>query len=257
MFDSGVGGLSVLRAIRRALPHAPLSYVADSAFAPYGERNEAEILQRSLCIVDHLQNRGATLVVVACNTATAVAIDTLRERHPDLAFVGVEPGIRPAVAASRRRCIAVLATQATLRSERFAALVRREAADCRVHLQACPGLAAAIERGRFDDAELHALLRCHTGPVRASDADVAVLGCTHYAFVRGDIQRLLRPGVTVIDTADAVAAQVARRWDPAVAAPSSASCRLETTGDPSSLRGFAHTWLDIDTAVLSSQPLEL
>lgn len=256
MFDSGVGGLSVLRAVRRALPHAALTYVADSAFAPYGERTEAEILQRSLRIVDHLRDRGATLVVVACNTATAVAIETLRRRYPDSTFVGVEPGIRPAVAASRCGRIAVLATQATLRSERFAALVRREGGPCQVHVQACPGLAAAIERGRFDDPELHTLLRRYTEPVLASGADAVVLGCTHYAFVRGDIQDLLGPGVTVIDTADAVAAQVARCWAPAVGVPTPPSCRLETTGDPASLRDFAHAWLDIDTAA-SSRPLDL
>ncbi|TXC65920.1 glutamate racemase [Piscinibacter aquaticus] len=180
MFDSGVGGLSILRAVRERLPYAPLRYVADSAFAPYGERSDAEILDRCLRITEHLLALGARVIVVACNTATAVAIDALRARHPTVRFVGIEPGVRPAVSASRTRRIGVMATSATLRSERIAALLRRDASDCRVHLQACRGLAAAIERGRRDDAELRALVELHAGAVRTAGVDTVALGCTHY-----------------------------------------------------------------------------
>lgn len=239
MFDSGVGGLSVLRAVRAILPDAPIRYVADSAHAPYGERSDAEVLDRCLRITAHLMSFGASVIVVACNTATAVAIDTLRARHPLVRFVGVEPGVRPAVAASRKRHIGVMATTATLRSERFAALLRRDAVDCRVHLQACRGLAAAIERGRRDDAELLTLVEMHAGAVRDAGVDAVALGCTHYPFVRAEIERVLGEGTRVIDTSDAVAAQVAHVWTGHSAGP----CRLETTGDPALLATFVAQWL--------------
>ncbi len=237
VFDSGVGGLSVLRSIRRALPAAPLRYLADAAFAPYGERSDEAILERSRHLVAQLLSQGATLIVVACNTATAVAIDTLRREHPHVPFVGVEPGVRPALALSRRRRIAVMATEATLRSERFAALVQREAAAAFVHAQPCPGLAAAIER----DLPLQAMLEGFCAEVNAADVDVVTLGCTHYPFVRTQIEARLGPGTALLDTADAVAAQVARLWREAP--DTEPGCRLETTGDPAALRAFAARWL--------------
>lgn len=244
LFDSGVGGLSILQAVRNRLPAAPLRYVADSAFAPYGERDDAQILRRCELITDHLVAHGARLVVVACNTATAVSIDRLRAIHPQVAFVGVEPGVRPAVAASRRRHIGVMATTATLRSARFDALLAREAAGCRVHRQACLGLASAIERGHRQDPELLALIAHHAGVVREAGVDVVALGCTHYPFVRAEIQRTLGDGVCVIDTADAVAAQVARLW-PAGHDAGPPSCLLEATGETGRLAEFAERWLDL------------
>lgn len=256
VFDSGVGGLSILQTIRRHLPLAPLRYVADSAHAPYGERDDAQILDRCERITAHLLARGARLVVLACNTATAVAIDTLRAAHPNIAFVGVEPGVRPAVAASRGRQIGVMATAATLRSARFAALLEREAVNCRVHLQACHGLAAAIERGQRSDAELQALIARHAGQVRDAGVDVVALGCTHYPFVRPDIERVLGEGIRVIDTAGAVAAQVTRLWNAGAAPLSAQRCLLETTGEPQQLRHFATHWLDM-AVELAPQPLSL
>lgn len=250
MFDSGVGGLSILRAVRERLPYSPLRYVADSAFAPYGERSDAEILDRCLRITEHLLALGARVIVVACNTATAVAIDALRARHPTVRFVGIEPGVRPAVSASRTRRIGVMATSATLRSERFAALLRRDASDCRVHLQACRGLAAAIERGRRDDAELRALVELHAGAVRTAGVDTVALGCTHYPFVRTEIERVLGDGIRVIDTSDAVAAQVVRVW----AGDARGVCIVETTGDPMRLAAFVAGWLSL-TAEIVPRPL--
>lgn len=247
VFDSGVGGLSVLRAIRQATPAARLHYVADSAFAPYGERRDDEILDRSRRIVAHLLAQGARLIVVACNTATAVAIDRLRVEHPHMAFVGVEPGVRPAMALSRRKRIAVMATEATLRSERFRALVQREAAGGHVHPQPCPGLATAIERGA--DAELRTLIDRHAGAVRVADVDAVALGCTHYPFVREDIAQALGPDVAIVDTSDAVAARVARLWHAGNTGPSAAACMLETTGDPARLQEFVSRWLNIDATV--------
>lgn len=242
MFDSGVGGLSILQAVRERLPAAPIRYVADSAHAPYGERSDADVLDRCERITAHLLAQGAAVIVVACNTATAVAIDALRAAHPAVRFVGVEPGVRPAVAASRRRRIGVMATTATLRSERLQALLRRDAAGCQVHLQACRGLAAAIERGRRDDPELLALIDAHAGAVRAAGVDAVALGCTHYPFVREQIERVLGAGVRVVDTSAAVADQVARAWT-GDSSDTLAPCRIETTGDPQGLSAFVAGWL--------------
>lgn len=250
MFDSGVGGLSILQAVRARLPEAPIRYVADSAYAPYGERSDADVVDRCIRLTAHLIALGATVVVVACNTATAVAIDTLRALHPTVRFVGVEPGVRPAVAASRKRHIGVMATTATLRSARFAALLRRDAADCHVHLQACRGLAAAIERGRRDDAELRDLVELHAGAVRDAGVDAVALGCTHYPFVRTEIERVLGAGIQVIDTSDAVAAQVARVWT----GYATGRCVLETTADPAQLASFVAQWLAL-TAEILPRPL--
>jgi len=257
MFDSGVGGLSILQAVRTRLPAAPIRYVADSAYAPYGERSEAEILDRCERITRHLLQQGARLVVVACNTATAVAIDALRKTHPRVSFVGVEPGVRPALAASRRRHVAIMATPATLRSARFDALLQREAADARVHLQPCAGLAGAIEGGRRDDPRLQALIALHAGQVREAGVDVVALGCTHYPFVRAEIEAVLGDRVRVVDTADAVAAQVARLWGQVGAdTATEAACRIETTGDPRQLAEFVSHWLGWQAEVLP-QPLSV
>ena len=255
MFDSGVGGLSILAAVREQLPAAPIRYVADSAHAPYGERSDAEILERCERLVGHLRAAGARLIVVACNTATAVAIEALRDRHSDLPFVGVEPGVRPAVAASRLRRIGVMATTATLRSERLRQLLAREAHGCSVHLQACPGLADAIERGRRDDPRLLALVAQHAGAVRSASVDVVALGCTHYPFVRAEIERILGDGIRVIDTARAVAAQVDRLWQPEPAG-GAAACVIETTGEPARLAEFVTTWLGL-AAVVRPQRLAI
>lgn len=244
MFDSGVGGLSILQAVRERLPRAPICYVADSAHAPYGERSDSEVLDRGQRITAHLLAQGACVVVLACNTATAVAIDALRAAHPHVRFVGVEPGVRPAVAASAKRHIGVMATTATLRSDRFQALLRRDATGCQVHLQACRGLAAAIERGRRDDPELRALIERNAGEVRDAGVDVVALGCTHYPFVRTEIEHVLGAGVRVIDTSDAVAAQVARVW-PENSKPAIGACRIATTGRPEQLADFVAQWLSL------------
>lgn len=253
VFDSGVGGLSVLREIRRQLPSASLCYVADSAHAPYGEKPTEFIRKRAERIVAHLISQGARVIVIACNTATAVAIDELRRQWPAYPFVGVEPGVRPAVAASRRRNVGVMATDATLRSQRFRALVAREAEACSVHLQACSGLAAAIEQRAFDDPVLLDLVHRYASALRGAGVDVVALGCTHYPFVREAIERSLGPGIAVIDTANAVAAQVARVWPAEDDAGGAPRCRLEATGDPQRLAQFARRWLDIDVEVLADR----
>lgn len=242
IFDSGVGGLSVLRALRSHLPAATLHYVADSAHAPYGEREDGFILDRSRRLARHLVDAGATTLVVACNTATAVAIGPLRGMHPGLSIVGVEPGIKPAVAASRSGRIGVMATSATLRSAKFRALLDAHAAGARIHLEACPGLAAAIEAGDLEASTLHERVERHCAPLRAAGVDTVVLGCTHYPFVRGLIEAALGPDVTVVDTADAVARRTAGTSAP-VAARTAGTVLLETTGDAAHLRTLAARWL--------------
>jgi glutamate racemase len=246
VFDSGVGGLSVLVALRERLPRAPLRYVADSAFAPYGDRPPAEVIDRSTRIVQRLLDHGATLVVVACNTATALAIEVLRQRWPQVPFVGVEPGIKPAVALSRNKRIGVMATRATVASERVRGLVQRHAGEAFVHLQACPGLADAIEAG-VGSLELEAVLKAPCDAMKHAKVDTVVLGCTHYPFAAQEIKRLLGDGVTLVDTAHAIAARAEALWQ-----TSSNSDRvlpllcLESTGDPSTLQRMGRHWLGTD-----------
>ena len=213
VFDSGVGGLSVLRELHRRLPAASLLYVGDVAHAPYGVRSAADVLQRSKRIVAHLIGEGVSLIVVACNTATVLTIGALRRQWPELTFVGVEPGVKPAAATSRTHRIAVLATPATVRSARLQQLIDLHAAPpVHVHLQACPGLADAIERGALDGQELWDVLLPACEAVRAAQVDTVVLGCTHYPFIADQIAHLLGPDVALIDTAVAVAERVASVW---------------------------------------------
>ena len=188
VFDSGVGGLSVLRELHQKLPEASIVYVGDVAFAPYGPRPSSEVLARCERIVRHLAGLGASLIVVACNTATVQAIDTLRNQWPSLTFVGVEPGIKPGVARSRGGRIAVMATAATVRSARLRQLVELHAAGASVLLQPCPGLADAIEAGVLDGPALTRVLIPYCARIAEARVDTVVLACTHYAFVADAIQ---------------------------------------------------------------------
>jgi glutamate racemase len=216
IFDSGLGGLSVLRAIGRALdaeaaqgrplPVSQLLYVADSGHAPYGEKSREAVLARSEVVADFLMNaQGADILVIACNTATAVAAKALRESHPHWPIVGVEPGVKPAAALTRNGRIGVMATEVTLASDKFRLLAQAHAAHVELALQPCPGLAAAIEGGDLDAAPLRQLIADCCAPLRAQGVDTVVLGCTHYPFVAHHIGAEFGPAVTLIDTADAVA----------------------------------------------------
>ena len=235
VFDSGVGGLSVLRELHQKLPEASIVYVGDVAFAPYGPRPSSEVLARCERIVRHLAGLGASLIVVACNTATVQAIDTLRNQWPSLTFVGVEPGIKPGVARSRSGRIAVMATAATVRSARLRQLVELHAAGASVLLQPCPGLADAIEADVLDGPALTRVLIPYCARIAEARVDTVVLACTHYAFVADAIQRLLGPGVTLIDTAAAVAERAASVWTNA--GPQGAlTLRAQSTGDIRTMR---------------------
>lgn len=210
VFDSGVGGLSVLRAIRAALPHENLVYVADSGHAPYGDQTEAHITQRTLTVGHWLAAQGVKGITIACNTATVVAAKTLREQT-HLPVVAIEPAIKPAVSLTRSGVVGVLATRQTVQSSAVARLVDLYAADKRVVLQACPGLVDQVERADLHSPETEALLREFIDPLLQAGADTLVLGCTHYPFLRDTIQRVAGEGVTLIDPAEAVARELARR----------------------------------------------
>jgi len=210
VFDSGIGGLTILRAVREALPHEDLVYVADSAHLPYGQKPAEFVRGRAIAITGFMVEQGVKAIVVACNTATAAALGTLRTRFA-LPFIGVDPAVKPAATATRSGVIGVLATPTTLSSERFCALLDRFARDARVLQQPCTGLAEHIERGDIDDEATEALVRGFVEPLLAAGADTIVLGCTHYPFVAHIVQRIAGPQVTVIENGTAVARELARQ----------------------------------------------
>jgi len=255
VFDSGVGGLSVLKALHQQLPSNDLLYVADSANAPYGERSDEFITDRTHRVASHLLAQGAQLLVLACNTATAVSAASLRERWPGLSIVAVEPGIKPAVAASRNGRIGVMATPATLRSDKFQRLAQTHRSDAHIHLQPCPGLAGQIERLEADSPALLDLIQRFTAPLREAEVDTVVLGCTHYPFVARQIRAALGAEVTLIDTADAVARQVRRLAGHQSQAAPAGKVRLQTTGTVESLEQFARHWLSMACQVTAATGL--
>lgn len=218
--------MGVLVEIRALLPAADLTYVADQAYSPYGERGLDAVRQRAFAVSRCLIDRGADTVVVGCNSASAAALHELREQFPGVTFVGMEPAVKPAVGTTRRGTIGVLATEATFQGELFASVVDRHARDVAVVARACPGLAAAIEDGEDCDT----LVRRYTSDVVARGADTIVLGCTHYSFVADRIAEAADGAVTVIDPAPAVARQVARVQTGDEGAGSGTTAYL-TTGD--------------------------
>jgi glutamate racemase len=221
IFDSGVGGLTVLRHIRADLPQEQLLYFADTGYAPYGDRSEAQIVERSLAIAQFLLTQGAKALVVACNTATAAAIGALRARYPSLILVGIEPGLKPAAQQSRSKHIGVLATRATLASARFVALRDQlsETTGAHFHSAACVGLADLIEQGALAAAPTAQLLQGHLRTLLEQQCDTLVLGCTHYPFVlpliEGTLRRLGAAETGIIDTGVAVSRQLSRLIDAA------------------------------------------
>lgn len=212
VFDSGVGGLTVLREIRRLLPSEPLLYVADSAHAPYGDKPEQAVRERVFRIADHLIAEGAKALVVACNTATAVAVPALRERIP-LPVIAMEPAIKPAVEQTRSGVVGVLATNGTLSSQRFLHLLDRFGRQVEVLVQPCPGLVEQIEAGDGESPATQALLTKYVSPLIKRGADVLVLGCTHYPLLRSAIRDLVGPEVLITDSGLAVARQLQRRLE--------------------------------------------
>lgn len=210
VFDSGVGGLSVLREIRQLLPHERLLYVADSGHVPYGEKSPEFIRQRSQQITEFLLRQGAKALVLACNTATAAAVGSLREHYPQLPIVGMEPAVKPAAAATRSGVVGVLATTGTLQSAKFAALLDRFASNVQVITKPCPGLVECVESGELDSASTRELLEALVHPLLDKGCDTLILGCTHYPFIRPLLRQMVPQSVSLIDTGAAVARQLQR-----------------------------------------------
>lgn len=210
VFDSGVGGLSVLAEIARLLPSESLLYVADCGNIPYGEKSPGFIRQRCRSVAEFFQEQGVKAVVLACNTATVAAAADLREQFPQWPLVGMEPAVKPAAAATRSGVVGVLATTGTLQSAKFAALLDRFATDVQVVTQPCPGLVERIESGDLNSPALRQLLQGYVDPLLAAGCDTIILGCTHYPFLRPLLGQMVPPSVAIIDTGAAVARQLQR-----------------------------------------------
>ncbi|MBR8303772.1 glutamate racemase [Burkholderia dolosa] len=254
IFDSGLGGLSVLRAVRAHLPGESFIYVADARYVPYGERDDAFITERTIAIGEWLVGQRAKALVIACNTATAQSIAAARERLA-IPVVGVEPGIKPAVQQSASGVAGVLATQSTLRSARFQALLERHGAGCRFICQPGHGLVQAIERGDTGSPALRALLADYLHRMLDEGADTVVLGCTHYPFLIATIRDIVGDRLSIVDTSDAIARQLVRVLDQHdLRAPNDtrvAPPRFCSTGEGRQLQALASTLLALDAPVES------
>ena len=237
VFDSGIGGVSVLLEIQRQLPAEDLIYVADSAHAPYGDKPVEEIQERAFRIVEFLLEQQVKAIVVACNTATGVAVEALRTRWP-LPFVAIEPAVKPAAATTKTGIVGVLATSQTIASPRFARLAETWANGARILAQPCPGLVEQIERGELATAKTRGLVSSFVRPLVEQGADTLVLGCTHYPFVEPVIASIAGPGVTILNPAAAVARELQRRLAASSAlAPAThlGITRFRTSGSPERL----------------------
>jgi glutamate racemase len=215
VFDSGVGGLSVLRAIRQQLPKESILYFGDQRHVPYGSRLVGEVRKFSETITRFLLGEGAKLIVVACNTASAAALHSLRQAFPEISFVGMEPAVKPAVENTRTGVVGVLATPATFQGALYASVVERFASNVIVLQDTCPGLVQQIEDGALDGSKTRAILESALRPMMVQEIDAVVLGCTHYSFVIPLIKEIVGPDIRVIDPAPAIARQVARLLDSA------------------------------------------
>jgi glutamate racemase len=255
VFDSGIGGLSVLEALRAAMPHEDFIYLADNGHAPYGERDTAHVIARSRAVTQYLVDQKIKALVVACNTATASSIDRLRTEHPHLPIIGVEPALKPAVAISKTGRIGVMATRSTLASPRFQALLAAQAGVAQFVLQPCDGLADAIERGVSNDDATEIIAACarNTSAIglfgtQPGRIDTLVLGCTHYPFVSEHLQALVGGDVMLVENGEAVARQTLRLLNGVagsigLAATGPSRISLITTGDARILKAAAAHWL--------------
>lgn len=264
VFDSGIGGLSVLQSLLGALPHERFVYLADNGHAPYGEKTDLFVRQRTHAIAQHLiEHHHIKALVVACNTATAAAIHELRSRYPHLVLIGVEPALKPAAQLTRTCRVGVMATKGTVGSEKFQRLLASMDPGIRFEVKACNGLALAIEQSTLPahssaaQAEVARLLQQYVGELgpfgrQTGQIDTLVLGCTHYVFAQAPLQQLVGPEVKLISTGDPVARHTQRLLEAAglqspQAAPSHARGRvtLYTTGDLAGLKAAAQRWLHL------------
>jgi glutamate racemase len=232
VYDSGLGGISVAREVRALLPQHNLYYLADTAYCPYGPRSIEEVRERARVCTRWLIEHGAGVVVVACNTATSAALDVLRAEFT-VPFVGMEPGIKPAISVTRTRQVGVLATNGTLSSQRFESLVCRFAQGVNVEVQRvpCPELVNQVEAGDMDGPTTRTMLSRCLSPLQQKGVDTIVLGCSHFHFVAPLLSQLVGPTVTIIDTAPAVARQVVRVVGQIALPYGRGAMRCVTTGD--------------------------
>jgi glutamate racemase len=256
-FDSGVGGLSIWRAIRKLLPQESMDFLADSGHVPYGEKTTAQLEDLTSRITRFLLDRDAKIIVVACNTATVHAIGHLREAFPEVPFVGVVPVVKTLSRRTKTGTIAVLSTPATSKSPYLAGLIQEFAPDMHVVNVGCDGLENAIESGQVRTRTTTALLERHLAPILDSDADVVGLGCTHYPFLRSRIKSMLGPGVRLYDPSRPVARRVRQLLEQrdALSAHAPPSFRFYTTGDAAVFNSVASKLLR--TPVTTAEHVEL
>ncbi|MFJ4196484.1 glutamate racemase [Pseudomonas sp. NPDC089534] len=238
VFDSGVGGLSVLAEIQRLLPGESILYFADCGHIPYGEKTPEFIRQRCALMAAFFREQGAKALVLACNTATVAAVADLRRDFPDWPIVGMEPAVKPAAAATRSGVVGVLATTGTLASAKFAALLDRFATDVKVITQPCPGLVERIEGGDLHSDALRRMLHGYVEPLLAAGCDTIILGCTHYPFLKPMLATMIPAEISLIDTGAAVARQLQRLLAERglLADGPSRAARFWTSGDPQAFR---------------------
>ncbi len=251
VLDSGVGGLSILRALRAQLPHESLIYLADQAHVPYGPRTIDEVRAFTVGVARFLMAQGVKLIVVACNTASAAALYPLREQFPALPFVGMEPAVKPAAEQTHTGVIGVIATEATFQGALYASVVGRFAQGVRVETAACPAFVRLVEAGETDTPAAREAVRACVAPLLAAGIDQLVLGCTHFPFLTPTLQAALGPGVTLVDPSAAVARQAGRVLaDWALCAAQEAAGRVTyfTTGDPARFRTTLGILLGADEA---------
>ncbi|MEN0004918.1 MAG: glutamate racemase [Bacteroidota bacterium] len=215
VLDSGIGGLSVANAIFDLLPFERIHYFGDLAYMPYGVKTQEKIIERVFKIIDFLRSQRCKAIVMACNTASSAALNAARVQWPDLPIIGMEPAVKPAVQASKTRKIGVLATESTIESDRYQSLVDRFAHGVTVIEDTCAGLAKSIDEGNGPSAISYALLEAIVPPMIVQGVDTFVLGCTHYPFVKNQIQALAGPDATIIDPSFAVAKQLKRKLEQA------------------------------------------
>lgn len=234
VFDSGLGGISVLRELVRQMPHEHFLYYGDSKNAPYGSRTTQEVRELTFAAVERLPLSDCKALVVACNTATSAAIAQLRSAYPDRIIIGIEPALKLAVSRHAGGRILVMATDATLREQKFADLMARCAADCEISSLPCPGLVEYIERGILDGPELEDFLRARLMPYLSHRPDAVVLGCTHYPFVRGLLRRLFGSGVELLDGSEGTARETMHRLARSglLRTEGAGSVLFRTSGDP-------------------------
>ena len=249
VFDSGVGGLSVLRAMRAQMPEEDVIYFGDQGHVPYGPRPMEQIQHFSEGITRFLLAQNAKLIVVACNTASAAALKPLRARFPEVLFVGMEPAVKPAAEITKTGKVGVLATPATFQGELYASVVERFGAGVQFFQHTCPGLVGQIEKGELESNTTRAILEDALLPMLEKNIDTVVLGCTHYPFVIPLIERIVGANVRVIDPAPSVARQVKRLLEASGKmnqTSKSLRVRFYTSADPVSMRSLLPLLLGTD-----------